>query len=95
MSRSSVRGDMAKLTIDALLECPGLTDQMVASPLHRRPDADKRVQYNWQLPAFLWQAILSSRRLQAMMTDYIGPRVRLDDLYGKTVMDGLSSVSEG
>jgi len=95
VASSGVQGGMAKLTIDSLLEHPGLTDQMIASSLHRSPDPDKRVYYNWEVPAFLWQAILSSQRLQAMVTDYIGPRVLLDDLYVKTVMDGLSSVSEG
>ena len=95
VARSGVAGGMLKATIDTLLERPGLTAQMIASPLHQRPDPAKRVHYSWDLPGFLWEAVLSSGRLQAMVTDYIGPRVRLDDLYVKSVMDGLSSVSEG
>ena len=29
------------------------------------------------------------------MADYLGPRVRLDDLYVKSVMDGLNATAEG
>lgn len=92
-------GDLAlgymKTTIDSLLDMPGLTQRMIDSELHVRPDPALRVYFNWAIPAFLWQAILQSRPLQTLVSDYLGPRVRLDDLYVKTVMDGMASGSEG
>jgi len=84
-----------KTTIDALLDKPGLTDRMIASGLHVRPDPDKRAYYSWDVPAFLRQSLLRSKTLQDMVTDYLGPRARLHDFYVKSVMDGLSSGSEG
>lgn len=93
--RSGLAQGYLKTTIDDLLETPGLTDRMIASELHVRPDIDKRAYYSWSIPAFLWQAALGSTTLRTMVTDYLGPRVRLDDFYVKSVMDGLASVSEG
>lgn len=95
VARSGLRGGMLKTSIDRFLDQPGLNDRMVASELRRRPDEDKRIYFNWELPAFLWEAILTSKTLQTAMTDYIGPRVRLDDLYVKSVMDGLNATAEG
>lgn len=84
-----------KTTIDKILDAPGLTDRMIASELHVRPDEKARAYYSWDVPAFLWQAILNSKSLAHIVQSYIGPRARLDDLYVKSVMDGLNSVSEG
>ncbi len=60
-----------------------------------RPQESKRIYFNWNLPTFMWEAILGSTMLRAAMTDYLGPRVRLDDLYVKPVMDGLNVAAEG
>jgi hypothetical protein len=94
-ARSGLPQGMATTTIDAILDRPGLAASMRASPLRTRPDAARRVHFSWDLPAFLWEALLTSRPLHDMVTAYLGPRVRLDDLYVKSVMDGLVSVSEG
>lgn len=95
VARSGMVGGMLKTRIDEILETPGLTQQMIDSELHVRPDPTKRAYFNWDLPAFLWQSILGSKSLTSLVTDYLGPHARLDDLYVKSVMDGLSSVSEG
>jgi hypothetical protein len=78
-----------------LLDSPGLNARMIASELRVRPDESKRIYYNWELPAFIWEAILGAATLKAAMTDYLGPRMRLDDLYIKSVMDGLNATAEG
>jgi hypothetical protein len=95
VARSGLARGYAKLRIDDVLGAPGLTARMVASELRTRPDASRRIHLDWNLPAFLWEALLTSTRLQGLVTDYLGPQVRLDDFYVKSVMDGLSSVSEG
>jgi hypothetical protein len=95
VSRSGLRGGMLKTSVDQFLDAPGLNRRMIASNLRVRPDEGKRVYFNWDLPAFLWEAILGSATLQTAMTDYLGPRVRLDDLYVKSVMDGLNATAEG
>lgn len=95
VARSGLRGGMLKTSIDQFLDSPGLKDRMIASELRVRPDEAKRIYFNWNLPPFLWEAILNSKTLQSSMTDYLGPRVRLDDLYVKSVMDGLNATAEG
>jgi len=92
---SGLRGGVLRTTIDAFLDSPGLTDRMIASELRVRPDEAKKVYFNWDLPAFLWQAVLGSPTLRSTLTNYLGPRLRLDDLYVKTVMDGLNASAEG
>lgn len=94
VSKSGLKGGMLKTTIDQLMESPGLTARMIASDIHTRPAPEKRAYFSWDIPAFLWEALLKSTKLQAAMTDYLGPRVRLDDSYVKSVMDGLSNPSE-
>lgn len=81
-------------TIDNLLETPGLSDLMRESDL-RQPPLKEKAYFSWELPAFLWSAILSSKTLLDLVTEYLGPNVRLDDLYVKTVPDGYNSTSEG
>jgi hypothetical protein len=83
-----------KLPIDALLG-EGMTDRLKKSELRVKPQGEKRIFTSWEIPGFLWQAILKSDRLGQIARDYIGPDVRLDDIYVKTVSDGLTSVSEG
>jgi len=95
VARSGLKGGMLKTTVDQFLDSPGLNGLLIASELRVRPDPAKRIHSSWDLPAFLWQAILESPTLKAAMTDYLGPQVRLDDVYVKSVMDGLNSVSEG
>lgn len=86
---------MLRTRIDSFLDRPGLTDRMIKSELRVRPDDAKRVYFNWDLPAFLYEAILGSETLKASLTNYLGPRLRLDDIYVKSVMDGLNNSSEG
>ncbi len=95
VAASGLRGGMLKTTVDAFLDNPGLNDRMIHSELRVQPDEAKRVYFNWNLPAFLWEAILGSETLKASMTAYLGPRLRLDDLYVKSVTDGLNNSSEG
>lgn len=95
VERSGLKGGVLKTTVDRLLDSPGLNARMIASELRVRPDESKRIYFNWELPAFIWEAILGSATLKAAMTDYLGPRMRLDDLYIKSVMDGLNATAEG
>ena len=93
--QSGMSGGINKSKIDMLLECPGLAKRMRESCLRKLPENNRRVYFSWDLPGFLWNAILSSKALQKMITEYLGPNVRLDDLYVKTVLDGYDSTSEG
>jgi hypothetical protein len=95
VARSGLRGGMLKTSVDQFLDAPGLNARMIASDLRVTPDPAKRIYFNWDLPAFMWEAILTSQTLQDAMTAYLGPQVRLDDLYVKTVMDGLNASAEG
>ena len=92
---SGMPGGMHKSTIDAVLECPGLAERMRNSELRQLPANGKRAYFSWDLPGFLWNALLSSETLHKMVTDYLGPDARIDDLYVKTVLDGYDSTSEG
>ncbi|WP_281983415.1 hypothetical protein [Thalassorhabdomicrobium marinisediminis] len=84
-----------KLPIDDLFETPGLTAQLQAHPKVRVPPGAKRVHFEYDLPAFVWDAALNSSKLQGLARDYLGPDVRIDNFYIKNVADGLSSGSEG
>jgi len=84
-----------KTTIDVLLEAPGITMKMQQSGLRIQPKLEERIYWNWDIPEFIWQAILHSNTLQRLTTNYLGPGVRLDDIYVKTVVDGLQSGAEG
>lgn len=95
VAASGLRGGMLKTTVDTFLDSPGLNERMIRSELRVTPDPAKRIYLSWELPAFLWEAILGSQTLKAAMTNYLGPRLRLDDLYVKSVMDGLGGASEG
>ncbi|PIE14076.1 MAG: hypothetical protein CSA70_02680 [Rhodobacterales bacterium] len=83
-----------KLPIDELLG-DGMTERLKSSELRVTPQGEKRIYTSWDIPAFLWKAVLTSDKLGQIVRDYLGPNVRLDDLYVKTVSDGLTSVSEG
>jgi len=60
-----------------------------------RPEESKGIYWSWAIPEFLWTALLSSRRLQRLVFDYLGPQARLDDFYVKSIIDGLRSGAEG
>lgn len=83
-----------RVPIDELLG-DGMTEKLQKSALRVTPEEDRRIYTSWDIPAFLWEAVLKSDRLSSIAKDYIGPRVRLDDIYVKTVSDGLASGSEG
>lgn len=93
--QSGISGGINKSNIETLLECPGLAKRMRESSLRKLPENNDRAYFSWDLPGFLWNALLSSKTLQKMVTEYLGPNVRLDDLYVKTVLDGYDSTSEG
>lgn len=93
--RGLMKNGMYKSTIDALLETPGLAEQMRNSPLRQLPPEGKRAYFSWDIPDFLWRAVLSSNTLTQMVIDYLGPDARIDDFYVKTVLDGYDSASEG
>lgn len=94
-STSGLRSGVYVGRIDNLLGVDGLTGRMQNSELRVTPEGSKRVHLSWDIPDFLWEAILGSKQLEQMVFDYLGPHARLDDLYIKTVRDGLNSVSEG
>lgn len=83
-----------RLPIDELLGA-GMTDTLIASDLRVTPTDGKKIYTSWDIPAFLWTALLSSDRLSGIARAYLGDGARLDDIYVKTVSDGLTSVSEG
>jgi hypothetical protein len=89
-----LRDGFLKLPIDELLG-QGLTKRLIGSDLRVSPSGDKRIYTSWNIPAFLWSAVLGSDRLSQIATRYLGSGARLDDIYVKTVSDGLTSVSEG
>ena len=80
--------------IDNLLEAEGITQRLIKSELREKLTKDQNIHLSWCLPDFLWEAILNSQNLHEIASNYLGPNVRLDDLYLKTVRDGLSSASE-
>jgi hypothetical protein len=92
---SGIVDGFMKTTIDEFLECPGLTERLQQSELRRLPEDGSRILLDWDVPAFVWQAVLTSKRLQEAVRNYIGPNVRLDDLYLKNVLDGLAVGSGG
>jgi len=92
---SGMHCGMHKSTIDEVLESPGLAERMRNSELRQLPAEGKRAYFSWDLPGFLWNALLCSDTLHKMVTNYLGPDVRIDDLYVKTVLDGYDSTSEG
>ena len=81
--------------IDDFLGVANLSKAMAASPLRTQPNSANKIHLSWDVPAFVWEALLNSKKLESAVRSYLGPDVRLDDLYIKTVMDGLQSVSEG
>lgn len=82
-------------SIDEMLDSDGLTEKLKRSELRRLPEDGSRVLLDWNVPSFVWEAVLSSDRLKETVQKYIGSRVRLDDLYLKNVLDGLSVGSGG
>lgn len=82
-------------TIDALLEEPGITKRMQNSELRKKPIVGSQIYYSWDIPDFVWEAILNSETIFNIAKNYIGANVRLDDLYIKTIVDGLESGAEG
>ncbi len=83
-----------RLPIDDLLG-KGMTRTLIASDLRVTPDVGKKIHISWDIPAFLWTALLGSDRMTDIARAYLGDGARLDDVYVKTVSDGLTSVSEG
>jgi len=90
-----LKNGFAKFRIDELLEFDGLTLKLQQSEIRQAMSSDQKIFLSWDLPDYLWQALLESKKLLNMVTNYLGPNVRLDDLYVKSVRDGLQSVSEG
>ena len=81
--------------IDDLLENENFSTQLRNSSLRRTPDEGKNVYFSWDLPEFVWETVLSSKKLERVVKNYLGHNARLDDMYVKSVKDGLSSASEG
>ena len=81
--------------IDDFLELENFSDLIAQSNLKVTPDSKERIYLNWDLPDFVWEAVLGSKTLETTVRNYLGNNARLDDLYIKTVMDGLESASEG
>ena len=81
--------------IDDILESKGLSEKLRVSDIRTLPLNGKRVFFSWNIPAFLWEAILESETLYNLAASYIGPNVRLDDLYVKNVADGYDATAEG
>jgi hypothetical protein len=81
--------------IDTLLEAPGITEKMRSSSMRVKPTSEKRIHLSWDVPNFVIEAVLNSELLRSIVREYLGPGVRLDDIYVKNIMDGLESASEG
>ena len=80
--------------IDNLLETEGISQRLKESELRCKLTDGQNIRLSWCLPDYLWEAILNSQKLFDLVSNYLGSDVRLDDLYLKTVRDGLSSASE-
>jgi hypothetical protein len=93
--KNNLDNGWSKTSIDEILESPGISEIMRNSELHRKPDIGKKIYYNWNIPDFMWTAILKSKLITDIAKGYIGPEARLDDLYIKTIVDGLESGAEG
>lgn len=94
-ANNAMKDGYIKSTIDDLFENENFTAQLRNSSLRRAPDDGKNVYFTWDLPEFVWETVLSSKKLERVVKGYLGHNARLDDMYIKSVKDGLSSVSEG
>lgn len=97
MSRDTVslKYGFGQFQIDEILEAPGLAERMRNSNIRTLPTDGSRVHFSWEIPNFIWDALLNSKRLYKMVSDYIGTNVRLDDIYVKNVADGYNATAEG
>lgn len=93
--KSSLELGYNKFKIDDLLESPGLTERMRKSKLRSLPSNGDKVYFSWEVPSFVWDAVLNSDTLFKVVYDYIGRGVRLDDIYVKNVVDGYDATAEG
>ena len=94
-ANDAMKDGYLKTTIDDLLENENFTSQLRNSSLRKTPEDGKNVYFTWDLPEFVWETVLSSKKLERVVKSYLGDNARLDDMYIKSVKDGLSSVSEG
>ena len=94
-ANDTMKNGYINATIDDLLENDNFSAQLRNSSLRRTPDDGKNVYFSWDLPEFVWETVLSSKKLERVVKNYLGHNARLDDMYIKSVKDGLSSVSEG
>lgn len=94
-ANDAMKGGYLKTNIDDLLENENFTSQLRNSSLRKTPEDGKNVYFTWDLPEFVWETVLSSKKLERVVKSYLGHNARLDDMYIKSVKDGLSSVSEG
>lgn len=92
---SSLKDGFGQFQIDEILEAPGLTERMRNSNIRTLPTDGTRVYFSWNIPSFIWDAVLNSRTLYKIVSEYIGPDVRLDDIYVKNVADGYNATAEG
>ena len=92
---SSLKDGFGQFQIDVILETPGLTERMRNSNIRALSTDGGRVYFSWDIPSFIWDALLNSRTLYKIVSDYIGPDVRLDDFYVKNVADGYDATAEG
>jgi hypothetical protein len=83
-----------KTTINELVNRDDFSEMLKTSSLRKKPEQHDKSYFTWELPDFVWSALLNSRNLETLVKDYIGPKVRLDDMYIKTVVDGYGSASE-
>ena len=94
-ANDTMKNGYINATIDDLLKNDNFSAQLRNSSLRRTPDGGKNVYFSWDLPEFVWETVLSSKKLERVVKNYLGHNARLDDMYIKSVKDGLSSVSEG
>ena len=94
-ANDTMKNGYINATIDDLLENDNFSAQLRNSSLRRTPDEGKNVYFSWDLPEFVWETVLSSKKLERVVKNYLGHNARLDDMYVKSVKDGLSSASEG
>ena len=93
-ANNAMKDGYIKSTIDDLFENENFTAQLRNSSLRRAPDDGKNVYFTWDLPAFVWRLCFQAEA-RTCCKGYLGHNARLDDMYIKSVKDGLSSVSEG
>ena len=71
-ANNAMKDGYIKSTIDDLFENENFTAQLRNSSLRRAPDDGKNVYFTWDLPEFVWETVLSSKKLERVVKVILG-----------------------